>query len=262
MTGTYRRISIDPYLARNPEAAAYLRPDFTDFATSRWEDDEIAPSHRGRAIVRSWDFLPLDVTTCRELVPAGFWLNPVYDVNGYYRALGIGWPFRPTKRELMRGLPRQRRASATSSPRTRLKRLLDKEIRAAYDARPYGQPMDDKYRWLELSRKAARWAAEETLRSGRYRDSSEFVPADIRARMESDMRREGDQTESIREVPAVDWGFGYYRWDAVRRRQGGAGPLAGAAARRAVAAADHRPHHGRGDGRPGAFRDPAASRRL
>ena len=78
------------------------------------------------------------------------------------------------------------------------KRLLDKEFRARYDARPQGQPMDDKYRWIELKRKAAAmWAAAETVKRGRAVDSGEFVPADIRAKMDADTRRQ-QEGEDVR----------------------------------------------------------------
>jgi hypothetical protein len=217
-SGSYRKIPIDDYLY--PAIAEVLRPGVMQPPPapkpgSWWEEDE-TESARGRRtpIMRSFDARPTEVSLCRELALAGSWPRPIYDVNGYYRALGIGWPFRPTRRELREayrdcGGPEDEFATYA------LKRLLDPEVRARYDARPAGQPMDDKYRWIELKRAAARWAAEQTLATGRKHDSAEFVAPDILAKMEAEVLREQTPAD---EQPSEDpvWEFGYFRWEAVR----------------------------------------------
>jgi hypothetical protein len=65
-------------------------------------------------------------------------------VNGYYRSLGIDWPWKPTKKELRQGY------QAVGGPEDdRLtyyfKQLLDRDIRAEYDAMPLGSRYRDKY---------------------------------------------------------------------------------------------------------------------
>jgi hypothetical protein len=219
--GTYRKIDPTPYLT--PEIREGLgagRQAVLQPAPS-WAEDEERYQVTRTSIFRKWNFRPTQVSTCRELVAGDFWPGLIYDVNGYYRALGIGWPFRPTKRQLMEAYRDLNvEADAYEFATYAFKRLINPEFRARYDERPDGAPMDDKYRWAELKRKAADWASDESRRTGRVISAADFVPADIRAKMEADVRREheGDVPPSKAQLRKVaGWGFGYYIWDAFRR---------------------------------------------
>jgi hypothetical protein len=215
MTGSYRKIPIDDFLIDNPEAAAVLRPGVVQPPPSWAEDEEPEPEPR-TSIYRSWNFRPTEVSTSRELMPMA---GPVYiwDVNGYYRAIGVPWPFRASKARL-REAYRDSGGPDDEFATYAFKRLLDPGFRKRYDARPFGQPMDDKYRWAALKRQAAQWAAAETVKQHRPVSSGEFVPPDIRAKMDADLRREreGDVAPPAESVE-TGWGFGYFIWDAFHR---------------------------------------------
>jgi hypothetical protein len=96
-----------------------------------------------------------DVSTCTDLVATP---EVIWDVNGYYKAIGVPFPHRPVARaSLLRahlaagGLDRR-------WPTYALKQLLDPQKRAEYDRMPLGQPYIDDY-WNEwLHNKATREA--------------------------------------------------------------------------------------------------------
>lgn len=74
-----------------------------------------------------------------------------WDVNGYYRALGVS-P-RATRREL-REAYQARDGQASPYLTYAFKQLLDPAVRAAYDASPLGQPFLDDYTQRDLKRRA------------------------------------------------------------------------------------------------------------
>lgn len=79
--------------------------------------------------------------------------NPCWDVNGYYRELGVDW--RATRKEL-----REAYAALDGQSSTRLtyifKQLLNPKTREAYDRMPKGQTFLDSYTDEQLKRRAHR----------------------------------------------------------------------------------------------------------
>lgn len=91
---------------------------------------------------------PLVWSTCTALVPLE---RVCWDVNGYYRELGVHW--RATRRELMRAYQAK---NGQRSPRLTyvFKQLLAAETREAYDRMPRGEVFLDAYTDAELKQKA------------------------------------------------------------------------------------------------------------
>jgi hypothetical protein len=93
-----------------------------------------------------------DTSTCTDLV-----ITPevIWDVNGYYRALGIPFPHRPVTR---RTLGAAHRAAGGLDDRWKtycLNQLLDAAVRQVYDWMPLGEPYMDSY-WDEWLHKQAK----------------------------------------------------------------------------------------------------------
>lgn len=96
---------------------------------------------------------------------------PRWDVNGYYRALGVS-PL-ASRRELREAY--QAKDGQSSAYLTYVfKQLLDPEVRAAYDAAPLGQPFLDDYAQDDLKRKAKVEAGERSAR-GRFTSSEDVL---------------------------------------------------------------------------------------
>lgn len=202
--GSYTRLDVASLLSRMPEVAQYLRPSAPPVSE---------PEHGNRPpeIFRA-AYGPETVSTSKALVPMT--AVPIFDVNGYYRALGISWPFRPTKTELRKAYVR-RHGSDSEYLTYCFHRLLDKDFRANYDARPMGKPVDDIYRWLQVRREGARWAAKETLRTGRAHGLKDFV-GDIADRMATDQQPKQDMGP-MEAVEGFMWSYGYYLWGSRHR---------------------------------------------
>jgi hypothetical protein len=77
--------------------------------------------------------------------------NPCYDVNGYYRELGVHW--RATRKELAQAYTD---LDGQQFPRLTyiFKQLLNPKIREAYDRAPQGEPFLDAYTDEQLKRRA------------------------------------------------------------------------------------------------------------
>lgn len=83
----------------------------------------------------------------------------VWDVNGYYKALGVS-PY-ATRRELMQGYVAKDGQSSTYLTYV-FKQLLNPETRKAYDTTPLGERYLDEYFQEELRRNAAKTAMERS----------------------------------------------------------------------------------------------------
>jgi hypothetical protein len=160
------------------------------------------------------------VSTCTELQPVSD--LPVWDVNHYYRAIGVRWPYKVNRSEMRRaytGIRGQDDRYATYA----LKWLLDREFRAHYDQRPLGQPVDDRYRWEWLYRQASAWAAEQSKITGNVVTATDLLGKDIRQRLAEDVAKEQEQAEQRAsgtrsgrpERPEPEryvWLYAYYHW--------------------------------------------------
>jgi hypothetical protein len=91
---------------------------------------------------------PLSWSTCTALLRVE---KPCWDVNGYYRELGVDW--RATRKEL-----REAYAALDGQSSTRLtyvfKQLLNPKVREAYDRMPKGSTFLDAYTDEQLKRRA------------------------------------------------------------------------------------------------------------
>lgn len=213
MTGSYRSLNFEELIdahSRLSDAASYLRPRV---------DTPSLDEHVYQAAIG-----PTEVSTSVALVPVS--TLPIWDVNGYYRACGVSWPYRVTRRELTRiynesGGPNSNDHYAAYA----FQRLRDSEFRQQYDRRPLGPPMDDKYRWEEMFRMAALWAAQHSEVTGMVVTTRDVLGEDITSRMEAqeEAERQGDAIESrldndaARDAAEHDdepqaWPYAYYLW--------------------------------------------------
>lgn len=150
---------------------------------------------------------PLTWSTCTALLPVE---DPVHDVNGYYRELGVHW--RATRRELMAAY---RAKDGQRSPRLTyvFKQLLNPKVRQAYDRMPKGSTFDDEYTDQDLKRKAHAAAGErrsrgETVTVDQVLDEWGYVilPEDELDSVASVRKDQGHPQDE-------PWPFSYYAWN-------------------------------------------------
>lgn len=161
----------------------------------------------------------VEFTTCTDLVPVGdAW--PCWDVNGYYRALGIGWPF--THASL--GDIRKAYLALDGPNDSRLtyifKQLLNKATKTNYDRWPLGREFPDEYVWQAQKRRvldemARRGLDAEDIAGAKdiFADMGVNVeegdtpePTDI---LDNDSKTDKDE-ESTSKTPAFH--YAYYLW--------------------------------------------------
>lgn len=110
------------------------------------------------------------LSTSTALVPRP--AQPVHDVNGYYRALGV--PHDATRRQLMEAY--QARGGENDAYLTLVFRtLLNPQQRAAYDALPPGQPLYDQPTVAEVLRMAAVRASRENALYGTQKTGRDIL---------------------------------------------------------------------------------------
>lgn len=165
---------------------------------------------------------PAGLSTCVELVTVAD-SRIIWDVSGYYRALGISWPFKGiTKRALREAY---QRVDGQSSERLTaiFKLLLDPQERARYDLAPPGELHYDEIAQLDLRARSKREAA---LRSQRGTPTTKEEVLDgwgMRVVSESDEDEPDPARDSVSasrhtaENPSEDdhwmsWPWGYYLW--------------------------------------------------
>lgn len=158
------------------------------------------------------------------------WPSVVWDVNGYYCALGVG--FRATRKQL---LTAYMQLNGQESERLTyiFKQLLDPEVRRKYDACPLGTLFFDRYVEEKLKQQAMKMAKirdrtpEEILREWGFeiRTPDGEVPVqgegvqDHQAQDEEvDIPQETGEDEDVSPAEEPDvWPYAYYLWK-VRRR--------------------------------------------
>src|SRR5438067_12657373 len=87
----------------------------------------------------TWGPVDISTQTCLERA----W-DLIWDVNGYYRALGVQWPFKDGRKDLRvayheRGGPDDEYLTYV------FKQLLQPKVRSDYDKSPLGSRFRDKY---------------------------------------------------------------------------------------------------------------------
>jgi hypothetical protein len=147
---------------------------------------------------------PVDISTSVSLEPA--W-DLIWDVNGYYRALGFEWPYRPTKKELR--LAYDRLNGQDNSYLTYVfKQLLNREIRKKYDRMPYGTTFRDRYVIEEEAKEMAKIAQEMSEEEGRIVTVDELVEEVDRARAKKKKELEAETNKFLLSA----WQWGYFLW--------------------------------------------------
>lgn len=176
----------------DPESARRLRGE----APQKQEINRDVPKDENR-IFRATYRGPLDASTCTDLAVV---YRPVWDVNHYYRSLGIEAPYRPTKKELRLGYQ-----SVDGPDDERLtyyfKQLLDPKIRQAYDWMPLGSRYQDKYVIEEGMRKLSEKASEVSQESGKMVTIEDLI---------SDFERESPTRPKELNSKYLDWEWSYY----------------------------------------------------
>jgi hypothetical protein len=140
---------------------------------------------------------PLDISTCTDLAVIH---RPVWDVNHYYRSLGIEAPYKPTKKEL-----RIAYQAVNGQDDERLtyyfKQLLDPEIRKAYDWMPLGSRYQDKYVIEEGMRKLSEKASEVSQESGKMVTIEDLI---------SDFERDSPTRPKELDSKYLNWEWSFY----------------------------------------------------
>jgi hypothetical protein len=190
----YRTIDATQFINRlgDPESARQLRGE----APQKQEINRDVPKDENR-IFRATYRGPLDASTCTDLAVIS---PPVWDVNFYYRSLGIEAPYKPTKKELR--LAYQEVNGQDSERLTyHFKQLLDPDVRKAYDRMPLGSRYQDKYVIEEGMRKLSEKAAEVSDQTGRMVTVEDLI----------DDFEKGKPTKPKELIPNyIDWEWSYY----------------------------------------------------
>lgn len=164
---------------------------------------------------------PVVRSTSQELE---VWPGVVWDVNGYYHDLGVG--FRATRKQL---LAAYMQLNGQESERLTyvFKQLLDPEVRRKYDASPLGTVFIDRYVEDQLKLKAQEMArawkisAEEILQQWGFEVSypaeSDSVededPAQSPPEEPVDIPQESQEDGAIPPAPKPRvWPYAYYLW--------------------------------------------------
>lgn len=157
------------------------------------------------------------------------WPSVVWDVNGYYHALGVG--FRASRRDLLRAY--EARGGQEDEYLTyAFSQLLNAGLRRVYDAQPLGVKFLDRYVEMELKRRAHQ-AARERQAAGyevtpeEVLDEWGFVAGKDHLKVEKDhfsQLEEGEDLpaervdipkepgEDVPEAPVDEWPYNYYGW--------------------------------------------------
>jgi hypothetical protein len=201
--GTYRTIDVSDVIAKLGDPSHGLRAARVVQTPTGGVPDMIFQAASG----------PTTFSTCTAL--ASLEDQPIFDVNRYYRDLGIAWPYRPTRRDLQRAYNRCGGESAPNADRLAycLSQLLDRETRLHYDTMPLGQPMGDQYTWNWVQLQAAQWASERnTALAGQDAElaTAQDYLAMIGMADRLDQDDEDDVPESVQSFVSSVWPYGYY----------------------------------------------------
>lgn len=196
-------IQSSPFLAENLRAPGLMSPPVQDQIL--YQD----PAQAGEG-----------VRTCSTSMELECWPSVVWDVNGYYRELGVGWA--ATRKQmlrsyLMRGGQDDERLTYI------LSQLLDPEVRRAYDACPLGESFFDEYVAAEIRKQALRVArrlsvsADKALSILGYEIRDDDPESDSDVDIPQEDGENGVTSEASSEAPEV-WPYTYYLW-RMRKRE-------------------------------------------
>jgi hypothetical protein len=143
----------------------------------------------------SWQEIDMSTSMGLNAVPKLIW-----DVNGYYRSFGIGWPFRPSRGDL-RLAYHEKRGWESERLTYILKLLLDPETRDEYDSSPLGHLYRDKYILAAEMRKLSKVAAEVSEENGKVVTVEDLV---------EEHEREFPKLPELPSGKHIYWNWGYY----------------------------------------------------
>lgn len=173
---------------------------------------------------------PKSCSTSMALVPVS---RPAFawDVNGWYRYLGIAFPYvNATKGALAKAYV-ARGGSSDDRATYYLNRLLDRAVRAEYDAMPCGEQfLDDAYVQAALKQRAVDEASRRSA-DGRYTQPESVLDEwgylnlldDLVDTLGSDVDR-GHVEDEDQVFSAAGWTYAYWLWKT--RGSGGSAHLA------------------------------------
>jgi hypothetical protein len=202
MGGIYRTLDATPFLANLGVDAAELGLRAARTVTlpnGQTVVDRITLAASGPSV---W-------STSTALVPLRS--LPIWDVNYYYRELGIKAPYRNVSKKQLRDGYTARNGQSSERLTYCFKQLLDPQIRAKYDRMPLGKPMDDKYRWKLIEEAAAEWASRRSAETGEVHEAKEFLE-EVGMDPESIAAREAEIEEAMHSFKTYGWPYAYYLW--------------------------------------------------
>lgn len=158
---------------------------------------------------------PIECSTSTALAILPEWC---WDVNGYYRTLGVHWKAtRKELREAYQALDGQSSVYLTYV----LKQLVNAAVRRAYDLAPPGEPfLDDIYVQDRLKAKAAAEARRRTM-AGDYTTAKEVIEEDYKFIPDTPNEGVDDQAAIDQGAPdeklsdpdeTVIWPYSYFLW--------------------------------------------------
>ncbi len=163
--------------------------------------------HESYVYRASLDEIDMHSSVALAVVPTYVW-----DVNGYYRDLGIPWPYKPTKRQLQQAFLAR---DGHSSERLTycMKQLLNKEIREEYDAMPLGSHYTDKYAIEDQMIVLTEEASKRSVVDGKLVTVEDLVQ-EYEERLGLN-RETDDAIEPEPDLPHHNrWEWGYYNLDS------------------------------------------------
>lgn len=164
---------------------------------------------------------PLEASSCVALVrlPGVIW-----DVNGYYRALGFAPPFTDITRKTLRLAFHERSGGDDPYLTAVLQLLLDAEERHAYECAPFGEKFMDSLQKKLLLEEVKRQASLKTPSNDTRATQREileemgFEDAELRDEHYPKEQYPSGEEEDYAEHLLIDhfWRWSYYRWGTGR----------------------------------------------
>ena len=199
-TGTYRLMDVSDVLDNLGDRNHGLRPArIVQLSDGQSVPDRIFQAATG----------PTTFSTCTELIPAS--IQPIFDVNSYYRDLGFDWPYKGITRGMLREAYTRLGGQGNERLTYCLRQLLDKQLRPIYDAHPPGWPMDDMYTWRLIKEVAAQWASEQSAETGELITGQDFLRSlGFDRLVDDESEDEEEMPEAVQVFLANSWPYGYY----------------------------------------------------
>jgi hypothetical protein len=148
----------------------------------------------------------------------------VFDVNGYYRALGFRPPYTSITRKDLRLAYHKMHGEESVWLTAVMKQLLDRDKRRAYDAAPLGgrhlDEIEEKEILAEIKRKVARerrGASDSLATMTELLAQMGFDPASTTNGSNPNGQYPGGEDKASGVVHTDDlppWGYGFYRWSS------------------------------------------------